>query len=50
MDTSNFFWVVFIGSPRQPIFEMLDLLELFPQPVRMSQSVEFGPQPNAGRN
>ncbi len=30
--------------------DMLDLLELFPQPLRTSQSVEFGPQPNAGRN
>jgi hypothetical protein len=30
--------------------DMLDLLELFPQPLRTSQSVEFGPQPNTGRN
>jgi ClpP class serine protease len=31
--------------------DMLDLLELFPQPLRASQGVEFGPQqPNAGRN
>jgi hypothetical protein len=25
--------------------EILDLLALFPQPVRMTQSVEFGPGP-----
>ena len=30
--------------------DMLDLLELFPQPLRTSQSVEFGPQSNTGRN
>jgi len=28
--------------------EMLDLLALFPQPVRMTQSVEFGPRSNSG--
>jgi ClpP class serine protease len=28
--------------------EMLDLLDLFPQPVRMSQSVEFGPRSDSG--
>jgi len=28
--------------------EILDLLELFPQPVRMTQSVEFGPGANTG--
>jgi ClpP class serine protease len=28
--------------------EMLDLLELFPQPVRMNQSVEFGPGSEPG--
>jgi ClpP class serine protease len=28
--------------------EILDLLELFPQPVRMTQAVEYGPRSNAG--
>jgi ClpP class serine protease len=28
--------------------DMLDLLDLFPQPVRMSQSVEFGPGTDSG--
>jgi hypothetical protein len=30
--------------------EVLDLLQLFPQPVRMNQSVEFGPRSVPGAN
>ena len=30
--------------------DVLDLMALFPQPIKMSQSVEFGPGASAGAN